>query len=115
MLESDYKYIFIPVTVYYKRQQDPPGSCSPCGESLVTFMRSVCRTLDMQDSKEFLHRFLEGVTVQMWSGAALVHLVRALSYMPRAPLIEGATLAFLRKIIINTMSTMQVIFQPSLI
>ena len=108
------KYISIPFTVYYKRQEDPPGSCSPCGESLVTFMRSVCRTLDVQHSKDFLHRFLEGVTVEMWSGAALVHLVRALSHMPRAPLIGGTTLAFLRRIIINTMSTMQVLFLLSL-
>ena len=99
-----------PVTVYYKRQEDPPGSCSPCGESLVTFMQRVCQTLDAQHSKQFLHAFLEGVTAEMWSGAALVHLVRALSHMPRTPLIGGATLAFLRKIIINTMSTMQVYY-----
>ena len=98
------------VAVYYKRQEDPPGSCSPCGESLVTFMQRVCQTLDAQHSKQFLHSFLEGVTAEMWSGAALVHLVRALSHMPRAPLIGGATLAFLRKIIINTMSTMQVYY-----
>ena len=73
-------------------------------------MQRVCQTLDAQYAKQFLHAFLEGVTVEMWSGAALVHLVRALSHMPRAALIGGATLAFLRKIIINTISTMQVLF-----
>ena len=73
-------------------------------------MQRVCQTLDAQHSIQFLHAFLEGVTAKMWSGAALVHLVRALSHMPRAPLIGGATLAFLRKIIINTTSTMQVYY-----
>ncbi len=94
--------------MFYKQQEDPLGSCSPGGQALLTFVRSLQESLSADHLREFLRRFLGGMSGEAWSGAALVYVARALAQLAPAPLIGLEVLLAIKLIVTQSLRTMQV-------